>query len=347
MSIGPFPVSFNPPTSCFATDIWRLSFPPESRTYELLGPPLRTECFPSGYNPATTAYYSPGHCPTGYTAASSTVITAGTVTETAQFCCPSGMKFSVQTYTSSVNFQHLLTLMCDMGWSDVRTLTVTVSTDKGRDPETSVVTKTGGAVNAYGIQVKFQAGDFRESMTAMLTGSTPSPAQLSSSMPSPSSSGLTSTQSKPSTGAIAGIVVGALLAFAAMLVGILLMLRWRKNARREILDENEEAKDKGTRYFYESEFGELPPNENVPELPPAREQKTAEMPDGQGRLSELSQHQEQDTSPRSATPNRSEPQTNPPLTEPSPYVQAQKKVEIEWLESEEAKLRQRREQLRM
>src|ERR1700761_3705052 len=92
MSIASLTSAFTPAPSCLVSaNIWQIyascdfSF---SCYYLLQGSPSTSDCFPVGYNPTPTAYYSPGRCPQGYTPACSQINTAGTVRETAQTCCP-------------------------------------------------------------------------------------------------------------------------------------------------------------------------------------------------------------------------------------------------------------------
>ena len=73
--------TFTPPPECL------------SNTYryghnQLVGP-MTSTCYPSGWTNASTTYYSPGVCPSGYTTACITGNTAGSVTETVATCCPS------------------------------------------------------------------------------------------------------------------------------------------------------------------------------------------------------------------------------------------------------------------
>lgn len=56
--------------------------------YASLGPPSTSACLPSGYNWDTTAYFSPGICPSGYMIACSSVVSIGSVSETRATCCP-------------------------------------------------------------------------------------------------------------------------------------------------------------------------------------------------------------------------------------------------------------------
>lgn len=80
--------TFTRPASCTQTGI--MYFPIDERRYFLLQgePAVSTECYPSGYSPERTAFYSPGICPSGYTTACSALETSETVTETLYTCCP-------------------------------------------------------------------------------------------------------------------------------------------------------------------------------------------------------------------------------------------------------------------
>lgn len=102
---GPLTTTFTAPASCATAtglyQIWSSSSSSRSgdgegatATYHYEQGPLASlaSCFPSGYDAAATgagAYYSPGLCPSGYTAAcSSTGVVSATATETAFTCCP-------------------------------------------------------------------------------------------------------------------------------------------------------------------------------------------------------------------------------------------------------------------
>jgi hypothetical protein len=77
--------TFVPSSSCL-TDIYMYN-PGGSRFFSL-GPPDVSDCFPSGWEPATTAYFSPGVCPQGYGIACSSYNSIDTLTETIATCCP-------------------------------------------------------------------------------------------------------------------------------------------------------------------------------------------------------------------------------------------------------------------
>jgi hypothetical protein len=88
--IGPLTTTFRAPSSCATTtpqiyQVW------SGTASSYVEGPLFTadpDCFPSGYDPAPTNYYSPGWCPRGYTAACSSLASVSTETETAVICCP-------------------------------------------------------------------------------------------------------------------------------------------------------------------------------------------------------------------------------------------------------------------
>jgi hypothetical protein len=88
--VGPLTTRFRAPSSCTAvpTQIYQVWSASESSYIE--GPLFTqgSDCFPSGYDPAPTNYYSPGACPHGYTAACSSLASVSAETETAVICCP-------------------------------------------------------------------------------------------------------------------------------------------------------------------------------------------------------------------------------------------------------------------
>ena len=91
-ALGPLTTIFRAPSSCTTTtpQIYQIWTGKESR-YEQ-GPLFTSgsNCFPSGYNPLSDNYYSPGFCPHGYTAACTRTGSqrTATQTETALICCP-------------------------------------------------------------------------------------------------------------------------------------------------------------------------------------------------------------------------------------------------------------------
>jgi hypothetical protein len=167
-----------------------------------------------------------------------------------------------------------------------------------------------------------------------------------------------------STGVIAGSVLGALVFLAVILAVILLLLRRKKKQRpaKDTLPSEREGgeSDKmvvgpdGTgnhpHDFYGPQYTELAGNGVVQELDPARGDVTTmranEMSGGGGQMGEL--HDGRNSAPLiniDSNHDSATMQEHVPAPAASPYVEAQRKVEMSWLESEEARLRQRREQL--
>jgi hypothetical protein len=87
MDLGALTTVFTPPSSCLASSaLWWIYT--GYNVYQLQGPPDLQNCFPPSYVPNSTAYYSPGVCPSGYTTACTSFNTVGTVTDTLYTCCP-------------------------------------------------------------------------------------------------------------------------------------------------------------------------------------------------------------------------------------------------------------------
>jgi len=168
-----------------------------------------------------------------------------------------------------------------------------------------------------------------------------------------------------STGVIVGIVVGVLVLLAVILGIMLLFLRRKKKQRAakgivlgeregggsdKIVVEPREVKD--SPHNYTLRYTELSGDSQVQELDPASREvamlSSNGMSGGNGQTEEL--YDGQHTLPSHFSDSLIPPAEVPSLASApalSPFVEAQKKVEISWLESEEARLRQRREQLIM
>lgn len=99
MDLGPLTTVFTPPSDCLASSavwwIYTSCYVAPNCTYQLQGHPDFRKCLPPDYMPYTTAYYSPGLCPSGYTPACTSYDSNGTVTDAVYNCCP--------TYVSSAS----------------------------------------------------------------------------------------------------------------------------------------------------------------------------------------------------------------------------------------------------
>ncbi|KAF2021081.1 glycoside hydrolase family 72 protein [Aaosphaeria arxii CBS 175.79] len=182
----------------------------------------------------------------------------------------------------------------------------------------------------------------------------------------PNSSQGESSGSSPglSVGAIAGIVIGVLVVVGLILSFTLLCL-WRKRKIRKLNEglkaasgplnpesdkiavASEDPDERKTSSYYGSSYAELEPQHRAAELDPSRGY-AAPLPANelstQGPLGYSELPPGGDTSQvYMAPPVQNQTQTAP---EPSPHVQRQREIEMNWLESEEARIRQRRELLR-
>ncbi|EED14671.1 conserved hypothetical protein [Talaromyces stipitatus ATCC 10500] len=207
--------TFTPAVSCL-TDLYLYHVVSGGTVwdYRQLGPSPTSDCYPPNFTPTSSAYYSPGVCPTLYSIACSNVVSIGTVTETRATCCP-----SCQTFTDG--WPWYSTELCTYAATGTSTFLLT---------DTSTISTSTGApnFNAYGIQIRWQESDTStpNAASATTTASSPlstSPSPVSTSTPTPTSSSL-------STGAKAGIGIGAGLGALLILAGVIFFgLRHRRN----------------------------------------------------------------------------------------------------------------------
>ncbi|OJJ42458.1 hypothetical protein ASPZODRAFT_137270 [Penicilliopsis zonata CBS 506.65] len=201
----PLTTTFTPPAAC-TTDIHFIEyvdgnnfFSAVSTTAEILyymslGPEDWSSCFPSGY--ATSSYFSPGICPSGYTQDGFSYITLDGNVETRATCCPEG--YNAQTGT-------------DWPWYSTNPCT------SSNPSSNQVVTFTYGStlssqtgtygVNAKGISIRYQAFNFASSTTtatATATGAGTATATGTSSTGIQTST-ITGTTTSGRTGAIGTI----------------------------------------------------------------------------------------------------------------------------------------------
>ncbi|KAJ5159783.1 uncharacterized protein N7482_006787 [Penicillium canariense] len=223
--------TFSPPPAC-TTDTWYIEYVEGTYYYTTSisnslegwylsqGPTDWRSCFPSGYEATTAFYYSPGVCPSGYSIASSTIISIGTSSETRATCCPSS--FTAQTDDGlvwySTNRCFSANTDTDYVWTFTKEGTISSKT-------------TAGGLNAKAVFVRWQESDFQTpattttDSTATSTGSTARYTD-SSSGPSATATAAATDQNTDSAqggssrawiaGPVVGIVVAcALIAFAA------------------------------------------------------------------------------------------------------------------------------------
>ncbi|ROT37216.1 hypothetical protein SODALDRAFT_334302 [Sodiomyces alkalinus F11] len=244
-SLGSLTTTFTPPARCTdLNDIYNIysDVGPDIGAYQLQGPIDIRNCYPPDYNPLRSAYFSPGICPEGFTIACSRFNSVGAVTETVHTCCPTGIRH--QCITDPVRRLHS-TLICQSsltGAGGLWTIDPITQISGGETTVTTLVGRNGGpAINAYGVEVRFQSTDFVSTESSVTTSaessSAPSSSQPpetaeSSSAPTPSETGTSGDSGGEGlgTGAIAGIAVGA--AAGGILLGALLIWLWFRRRRR-------------------------------------------------------------------------------------------------------------------
>lgn len=91
-SLGALTTTFTPAPTCLGSSVMWLEHVGQGGGdyYVQLGPPWTRypSCLPPNYLPVSTSYYSPGICPSGYTAACSSTVVEDNQQVTAEVCCP-------------------------------------------------------------------------------------------------------------------------------------------------------------------------------------------------------------------------------------------------------------------
>ncbi|KAL1979603.1 hypothetical protein VTN96DRAFT_5443 [Rasamsonia emersonii] len=203
--------------------------------YASLGPPSTSACLPPGYNWDTTAYFSPGICPSGYEIACESVVSIGSVSETRATCCPVGY-----TCQSGTDWPWYSTDRCASGLPGVVPFTYTSTTDSGW---VTLTTTVQAGLNAYGIYIRWQSTDFlpRETLSPSSTASVLTSSSASAPVTTTAVSTAVSTfeaipETAPSglsSGAKAGIGVGSAVAFLLLVLIGLLIYRMFGPGRRD------------------------------------------------------------------------------------------------------------------
>ncbi|KAF2805105.1 uncharacterized protein BDZ99DRAFT_524823 [Mytilinidion resinicola] len=220
----PLTTTFDPPSQC-TQDVWWV----DDGGFELLGGTF-SSCYPPNFTPTSVFYYSPGlYCPDGYSTACTSSGNAGD--DTIVTCCPT----SYTCQTAPV-WEIESTLGCRSAVTGSQTHTVKSTSG------TRVNTwGPGAAINAYSVQLRFQASDLgitTSAPTSAADSTTSSPTTISSSTTTSSTTSSSTATSGPShgglsTGAKAGISVGVVLGVALTAAIIFLALTIRKGGRND------------------------------------------------------------------------------------------------------------------
>lgn len=227
----PLTTIFNPAPQCF-TDYYMYTTQ-TTYTYYVLGPPSTSLCQPSGWD-STLQYFSPGICPSGYSIACSSTISAGTVTETRATCCPTS--WACQVGGDSGLLPWLSTISCTITADNAVTTRTRPITFINSGSTTIFPGTIDYGLNALGVSIRYQSTDFasttssKATATPTLSNSAGQTSSGQSRTPMSNGSGPNAPHSTSlSTGAKAGI--GAGVGVAALLVlgiAIFFIARHRK-----------------------------------------------------------------------------------------------------------------------
>jgi hypothetical protein len=164
-SIGKLTTTFTAPLSCASSTGIHIVGCGRDCIWWAEGPLNTRDCYPSDYTPYLSHYYSPGICPSGYTAACTSQHSLGRVTETVQTCCPTALGYDYQCVDPTWPWHS--SLGCTVTFSDA-SLTLSFPTVTSIRDGRTVVTSTARTevgIGAYGVEIRFQATDFVESTT--------------------------------------------------------------------------------------------------------------------------------------------------------------------------------------
>ncbi|KAH6689648.1 hypothetical protein F5X68DRAFT_260300 [Plectosphaerella plurivora] len=213
MSLGTLTTAFAPEaTSCLDPDtFWMEERGGDERNIQGGLPFLqRPECYPKGFIPVSTSYYSPGICPSAYTVAcSSTMLEEGREI-TAHVCCPDRYwQYTCPSDNAAAELKKapwLSTLGC---WSSLTTTGVRVVTKAGfGSNEIVTTTLSKGIFGAHAINVRAELG---ESGLPVETGAASEPTSCTDTAVTHDDSGI-----RISPGTMAGISIGS--AVGALLI---------------------------------------------------------------------------------------------------------------------------------
>ncbi|KAK4106967.1 hypothetical protein N658DRAFT_491587 [Parathielavia hyrcaniae] len=186
-SLGALTTTFTPPASCALSTGIHIVGCGDACVWWAEGPlnsPAASACYPSSYDPSLGHYYSPGVCPSGYTAACTSRRTSGDVTETIQTCCPTALGYAY--HCDQPTFPWQSSLACNVYMSDPTSTFDFATVTSIRDGRTVITStaRTEVGIGAYGVEIRFQARDFASSTETTATTS-PSATDTSTSASTP------------------------------------------------------------------------------------------------------------------------------------------------------------------
>ncbi|KAF2994467.1 hypothetical protein E8E13_000026 [Curvularia kusanoi] len=257
MSLGPLTTTFTPPVPCVGKDnLWGIftSWPDNPSFYYMLqGPPSTLYCLPESYRYESTAYYSPGVCPSGYTPACKHTFTwSTTITETAYTCCPTERKYKCLSDGGKSYYPYQSSFGCVSDFISDGTVTLTMYSSPLPPSPSLVAYGADYAINAFAVQVRFQSNDLVTTTgTSNATSApvTPAPAPTSTGIPTSTSISTASPEMSSSgltTGTRTGIGVGAATGIVAIAALLWLVYKSRqRHSKTEEASEKSEIKEAG------------------------------------------------------------------------------------------------------
>ncbi|KAF2110951.1 hypothetical protein BDV96DRAFT_583181 [Lophiotrema nucula] len=208
LSLGPLIASFSPPSGCLSpSTTWILYDQVGASSYFLQGQTSTASCFPANYDPHTTAFYSPGFCPSGYTPVGARegkpLSTDGT-----QTCCPTYASFEARN--TSQNNLFMSTMACQ-SFFGLAGLLVATQMSGSETVTTTTTYQASDVLNAYGVIVvpATSTSTAQASTTGLATQTSSITTATSTSPPSQSASshGLSTSAKAGIGGGIAGGVL--------------------------------------------------------------------------------------------------------------------------------------------
>ncbi|KAM0426202.1 hypothetical protein ACHAPT_008552 [Fusarium lateritium] len=244
--VGPFPTDYSPGTTCNAIS---------SRT--VVGVDFATSCLPDDFDPAPTAYYSPGTaCPSGYTAQRSCTRSASGDDKTTVTCCPerNGIKMWCVSEPQSLSGPWE-SLYCTWSAGDEQTVLLVTTVVSGTESTTAVTMRGGDGINAYGLKMIYEPSDIAStSATTTADTTTADETTDATAPPAETSSGGGGNDGGIGTGGIVAIAVVIPVVVIGALIGAFFWWRRRKNRSTAVPSEDPDATK------------ELPPSQGVSEL---------------------------------------------------------------------------------
>ncbi|KAF5027497.1 hypothetical protein F66182_392 [Fusarium sp. NRRL 66182] len=277
--IGPFPTDYSPGRQCTAVT-----------SEVVVAIDLATACLPEDFDPAPSAYYSPGTaCPSGYTAQRGCTRSNNDDDKTTVTCCPQRNGLNMWCVedpgTLSGPWE---SMFCTWSAGDQQEVILVTTEVNGTDSTMAVTMNGAQGINAYGMRMIYEPSDIATTEASTTNASTidtstsgvsttgPTATSSESSAtdePAQTSSGDSEDDGGISTGAVVAIAVIIPIVVVAALIGAFIWWRRRKNRTPNIIVEDPNAPR------------ELPPSHGMSELYGC--QAGSELPGTSSFVSEL------------------------------------------------------------